>query len=104
VAVRDAEDAIIVASGLVGVNLVSALGLGNYGEQMSKALTAEIVVDGREPLTPALAPNGHLLCYVLAPVGRTGDLLDTEIWLVDTDGGAAPRRVTADTATESRPR
>jgi dipeptidyl aminopeptidase/acylaminoacyl peptidase len=66
-------------------------------------LTAELVVDGRAPQTPALAPDGHLLCYVLAPVSRTGDHLDTELWLTDTDGGGE-RRVTADTATESLPR
>ncbi|MEU5566283.1 S9 family peptidase [Micromonospora musae] len=67
-------------------------------------LTAELVVDGRDPRTPALAPNGRLLCYVLAPASRTGDHLDTELWLVDTDGVVASRRATADTATESRPR
>ncbi|MFI6236140.1 S9 family peptidase [Micromonospora sp. NPDC050784] len=68
------------------------------------ALTSELVVDGRDPRTPALGPNGRLLCYVLAPSSRTGDHLDTELWLVDTDGAVAPRRATADTATESRPR
>uniref|UniRef100_UPI003F49AA56 S9 family peptidase n=1 Tax=Amycolatopsis sp. CA-293810 TaxID=3239926 RepID=UPI003F49AA56 len=67
-------------------------------------LTAELVVDGRAPQTPALAPNGQLLCYVLAPLSRTGDHLDTELWLVDTDGAAASRRATTDTAAESRPR
>jgi hypothetical protein len=56
------------------------------------ALTAEIVVDARAPQTPAIAPNGRLLYYVLAPVSRTGDHLDTELWLVDTEAGAAPRR------------
>ncbi|MEV1072546.1 S9 family peptidase [Micromonospora parva] len=66
-------------------------------------LTADLVVDGREPQTPALAPNGRLLCYVLAPISRAGDHLDTALWLVDTDG-VAPHRATADTATESRPR
>src|SRR5919112_1211260 len=49
-----------------------------------KGLTAELVVEGRVPQTPALAPNGHLLCYVLAPTSRIDDHLDT--------------------ATESRPR
>jgi len=67
-------------------------------------LTAELVVDSRAPQTPALAPTGHLLCYVLAPVSRTGDHLDTELWLTDTNGAVASRRATADTATESRPR
>ncbi|WP_433320308.1 prolyl oligopeptidase family serine peptidase [Micromonospora sp. CA-269861] len=67
-------------------------------------LTAELVVDGRDPQTPALAPNGRLLCHVLSPVSRTGDHLDTELWLVDADGAVAPYRATADTATESRPR
>ncbi len=68
------------------------------------ALTAELVVDGRAPLNPALSPDGRLVCYVLAPVSRAGEHLDTELWLVDTDGASAARRVTADAATESRPR
>jgi dipeptidyl aminopeptidase/acylaminoacyl peptidase len=67
-------------------------------------LTAELVVDGRVPQTPALAPNGYLLGYVLASTSRIGDHLDTEVWLADIDGAGASRRVTADTATESRPR
>ncbi|MEU8331770.1 prolyl oligopeptidase family serine peptidase [Micromonospora sp. NPDC048839] len=67
-------------------------------------LTAELVVDGRAPQSPALAPDGRRLCYVLAPMSRTGDRLDTELWLVDTDGAVASRRATDDTATESQPR
>lgn len=67
-------------------------------------LTAELVVDGRAPQTPALAPDGQLLCYVLAPVSRTGAHLDTELWLVDIDGAAASHRATSDSAAESRPR
>ncbi|MGH3525227.1 MAG: hypothetical protein ACRDU4_20955, partial [Mycobacterium sp.] len=61
-------------------------------------------MDGRVPQTPVLAPNGQLLCYVLASVSRTGDHFDTELWLVDTHTGTAPHRATTDTATESRPR
>lgn len=67
-------------------------------------LTAELVVEGRVPQTPAFAPNGRLLCYVLAPTSRIGDHLDTELWLVDIECDGVWRRVTADTATESRPR
>lgn len=67
-------------------------------------LTAELVVDGRAPQTPAFAPNGHLLCYVLAPASQTGDHIDTELWLVDTDRAGTSRRVTADTASECEPR
>ncbi|MFG1650042.1 S9 family peptidase [Micromonospora sp. NPDC049275] len=67
-------------------------------------LSAEHVVDGRDPRSPVLAPNGRLVCHVLAPLSRTGDHLDTELWLVDPDGALASRRATGDTATESRPR
>ncbi|MEV4824454.1 prolyl oligopeptidase family serine peptidase [Micromonospora sp. NPDC049274] len=67
-------------------------------------LSAEHVVDGRDPRSPVLAPNGRLLCHVLTPLSRTGDHLDTELWLVDPDGALASRRATGDTATESRPR
>ncbi|MFF0366562.1 S9 family peptidase [Micromonospora sp. NPDC005087] len=67
-------------------------------------LTAELVVDGCTPQAPALAPSGHLLSYVLAPTSRTGDHLNTEVWLFNIDGTDAAGRVTGDTATESRPR
>ncbi len=66
-------------------------------------LTAELVVDGHAPLNPVLSPDGRLVCYVLVPVSRSGKYLNTGLWLVDTDGAPAPRRVTADAATESRP-
>jgi dipeptidyl aminopeptidase/acylaminoacyl peptidase len=69
-----------------------------------RELTAELVVDGRTPRTPALAPGGHSICFVLAPASRTGDHLDTELWLADVDDTGSARRVTADTATESLPR
>jgi dipeptidyl aminopeptidase/acylaminoacyl peptidase len=68
------------------------------------ALTAEFVVDGRAPQTPVLAPDGRSLCYVRAPGSRTGDHLDTELWLADTDGAGAPHRLTTGSSTESRPR
>ncbi|GLY71362.1 S9 family peptidase [Amycolatopsis taiwanensis] len=67
-------------------------------------LTAELVVEGRVPQTSTLAPNGHLLSYVLAPISRSGDHLDTALWLADIEGDGVWRRATADTATESRPR
>ena len=67
-----------------------------------KGLTAELVVEGRVPQSPALAPNGHLLCYVLAPTSRIGDHLDTALWLADIEGDGVWRRATTDTATESR--
>jgi dipeptidyl aminopeptidase/acylaminoacyl peptidase len=67
-------------------------------------LIAEFVVDGRAPQTPVLAPDGRSLCYVRAPGSRTGDHLDTELWLADTDGAGAPRRLTTGSSTESRPR
>ncbi|WP_328603501.1 prolyl oligopeptidase family serine peptidase [Amycolatopsis sp. NBC_00345] len=70
------------------------------------SLTGELVVDAHAPQAPALAPDGRRLCYVLTPTSRTGDHLDTELWLAETDVGtaAAPRRLTTGTATESQPR
>ena len=62
-------------------------------------LTAELVVEGRVPQTPVLAPNGHLLCYVLAPISRISDHLDTALWLAGINGDGVWSRVTADTAT-----
>jgi dipeptidyl aminopeptidase/acylaminoacyl peptidase len=67
-------------------------------------LTAELVVEGRVPQAPALAPNGRRFCYVLAPTSRIGDHLDTELRLADIEGDGVWRRVIADSGTESRPR
>jgi dipeptidyl aminopeptidase/acylaminoacyl peptidase len=67
-------------------------------------LTAELVTDGHTPRSPAFAPNGRLLCYVLSPTSQAGDHLDTELWLAETDGASRPRRATTDAATESQPR
>ncbi|MBB4683306.1 S9 family peptidase [Amycolatopsis jiangsuensis] len=64
-------------------------------------LTAELITDGRVPQSPALSPDGGRVCYVLAPLSRSGPRLDTEVWLA---GDAGPRRLTDGTATESRPR
>ncbi|MFI9813108.1 S9 family peptidase [Saccharothrix variisporea] len=66
-------------------------------------LTPDLVVDGRVPRNPVLAPNGRLLAHVLTPTSRTGDHVDTELRLVDT-GTAVERRVAEATATQSRPR
>ncbi|GAA3566005.1 hypothetical protein GCM10022222_57260 [Amycolatopsis ultiminotia] len=63
-------------------------------------MTAELIVDGRIPQTPALAPDGRTVCYVLTPASRSGAHLDTELWLVGDDGS---RRLTEGTATESQP-
>jgi hypothetical protein len=62
------------------------------------------VVRCRRWQTPALAANGRLLCYVLAPTSRIGDHLDTALWLADIQVDGTWRRATADTATESQPR
>ncbi|WP_045743613.1 S9 family peptidase [Actinoplanes rectilineatus] len=52
-------------------------------------INADLVVDGRTPQSPVLAPDGRWVCY----------LLDGGLWIVATDGGE-PRRV----AEGTRPR
>ncbi|TDP95029.1 S9 family peptidase [Labedaea rhizosphaerae] len=54
-------------------------------------LTAEMVVDGRIPSAPAVSPDGRRVAYVAAPFGRTGDVPERELWVVD--GTTEPRCV-----------
>jgi dipeptidyl aminopeptidase/acylaminoacyl peptidase len=60
------------------------------------ALTAEMVVDGRVVLSPALSPDGRWVAYVLGSVGQADEYPTTELWLAAVDGSAAPRKLTGD--------
>ncbi|MGW4460594.1 S9 family peptidase [Micromonospora sp. NPDC004704] len=67
-------------------------------------LTAELVVDGRAPRTPALSPDGRWVAYVVAPGGQAGDHPVSELWVAAADGTGSPRRLTSGEAHDSAPR
>lgn len=69
-----------------------------------KELTAEMIVDGLTPSDPRLSPDGRLVAFVVAPVGRREEHSRSAIWLAPADGSAGPRRLTAGEAEDKAPR
>jgi dipeptidyl aminopeptidase/acylaminoacyl peptidase len=67
-------------------------------------LTAESVVDGVVPSQPVISPDGRWLAYVVAPVGRKEERRQCAVWVAAVDGSSPPRKLTAGTAADSRPR
>jgi dipeptidyl aminopeptidase/acylaminoacyl peptidase len=67
-------------------------------------LTAEPVVDGVVPSQPVISPDGRLVAYVVAPVGRRAERRLCAVWLAAVDGSSPPGKLTAGTAADFRPR
>ncbi|NMO52737.1 S9 family peptidase [Actinoplanes sp. TBRC 11911] len=59
-------------------------------------LSAELVVDGRVPRSPVIAPDGRSVCYVLGTELWIGDIGDVVTWRRATADGAARPRWSAD--------
>src|SRR5258708_33168802 len=45
--------------------------------------------------SPQISPDGHQAAYVLVTVNAKHDGYETSLWIVATDGGSPPRRLTA---------
>ncbi|HEY2669892.1 MAG TPA: S9 family peptidase [Rugosimonospora sp.] len=62
-----------------------------------------MVVDGSAPSNPVLSPDGRLVAYAVAPVGRAGELPVSSLWVVAADRSTPPRKLTAGTAEDAYP-
>jgi dipeptidyl aminopeptidase/acylaminoacyl peptidase len=71
---------------------------------MTPKLTAELVVDGHVPSSPALSPDGQWVAFVVAPMGRAGEQRVSQLWLAAVDGGEPPRQWDIPPADLSLPR
>jgi dipeptidyl aminopeptidase/acylaminoacyl peptidase len=67
-------------------------------------LSAELVVDSSVPSTPRLSPDGRWVVFVVTPVGQSGELPDSALWIAAVDGSEPPRRLTTGPAENSAPR
>jgi dipeptidyl aminopeptidase/acylaminoacyl peptidase len=67
-------------------------------------LSAEILVDRLDPTDVQVSPDGRLVAFVAAPVGRRGEYKESSIWLASTDGPAEARQLTAGAAEDRMPR
>lgn len=67
-------------------------------------LSAEMIVDGRVPSDPQVAPDGRHVAFVVALLGRREEEAQSAIWLARTDGSTAPRQVTAGLVEDRMPR
>src|SRR5215469_6424019 len=51
-----------------------------------------------------ISPGGKQVAYVLTTVDQKRNRRNTSIWVVDTNGGSAPRRLTAEGVNSNSPR
>lgn len=66
-------------------------------------LTPELIVDHLEPSDVQVSPDGRLVVFVAAPVGRREEHKASAIWMAPTDGSANARKLTAGTAEDRAP-
>lgn len=71
--------------------------------QVVTQLTAELIVDRSEPSEVRVSPDGRLVAFVAAPVGRREEHKASAIWTAPADGSASARKLTAGTAEDREP-
>jgi dipeptidyl aminopeptidase/acylaminoacyl peptidase len=64
-----------------------------------KPLSVELLVDGVEPHSPAISPDGRLVAYCLSSPDSTGGRAST-LWISPGDGSSPPVRISTETACE----
>ncbi|HKO24993.1 MAG TPA: S9 family peptidase, partial [Chloroflexota bacterium] len=67
-------------------------------------LAAEMVADMTLPRELELSSDGRQVAYALAPSAKRQEHPTAALWVAPTDGSRAPRRFTAGTANDRRPR
>lgn len=67
-------------------------------------LTAELLVDRLDPREIAVSPDGRLVAFVAAPVGRAEEHPQSAVWLADSKVPGSARRFTSGTAEDKAPR
>jgi dipeptidyl aminopeptidase/acylaminoacyl peptidase len=67
-------------------------------------LTAELLVDRLVPGEVAVSPDGGLVAFVAAPVGRREEHTQSAVWLASPDAADSARRFTSGTAEDKSPR
>ena len=77
---------------------VTAVGAAQRGVTPEDYFAFETISDAH------IAPDGKQVVYALTTVDRQKNRRDTSIWMVDTDGHAAPRRLTEEGVSSSAPR
>jgi Tol biopolymer transport system component len=66
--------------------------------------TAELLVDRLHPREVAVSPDGRLVAFVAAPVGRREEHPESAVWLARSDAAGAARPFTSGTAEDKAPR
>lgn len=87
---------------LVSIGLVLAVPPALMAQQpVRRTITHEDVYLSRRLAAPALSPDGRWAVVAVTEPSYTEQEQATDLWLVPTDGGAAPRRLTFTRAGES---
>ena len=79
---------------LPSVSLVAACIAGPLAAQQ-RAISDSDLFAFRWVASPQISPDGRQAAYVLVTVNAKHDGYETSLWLVATDGGSPPRRITA---------
>lgn len=67
-------------------------------------LTLELMLNIRNPQETAISPDGRLIAFTVAPLGRTGEHDEAQLWMVPADASKAAQRFTTAEANERHPR
>src|SRR6187401_948996 len=84
---------LLLAAGLAAVTFVATAA--------PHGLTAADLVGFARLAEPALSPDGKRVVYTLRETDLSADRGRTDLWLLELDGDAAPRRVTSNEENDS---
>src|ERR687883_1736148 len=68
---------------------------GPLSAQQRRPITQNDLYAFKWAADPQISPDGRQVAYILVEVNAKKDGYNTGIWTVPTDGGTAPRRLTA---------
>jgi dipeptidyl aminopeptidase/acylaminoacyl peptidase len=82
------------ASRVVPIGLAVLLAGPSVSRGQSAPITEQDLLSLRWIADPRISPDGRQVAYVLVTVNQKEDRYETSLWLVGTDSGAVPRRLT----------
>ncbi len=80
--------------------------IGSYAAraQSKRGITPEDYLSFRFAGDPHISPDGKVVAYVLTSIDQKKNRRESSVWVVPSDGSAAPRRLSAEGFSSSSPR
>jgi dipeptidyl aminopeptidase/acylaminoacyl peptidase len=73
-------------------------------QQTKRGITPEDYLSFQFAGDPHLSPDGNTVAYVVTTIDQKKNRRDSSVWLVEVDGSAAPRRISAEGFSSNSPR